>query len=114
MKRPIPVTIISCLLIATGALGFVFHLADVTAQHSFQSDEVWAALVNLAAILCGVYMLRAGNWARWLAIAWIGFHVIVSIFHSRSELAAHILIFAAFGYFLFRPRANDYFRGAAA
>ena len=113
-KRPLPVTIISLILIATGAGGLFFHLTDFTVQHPFQYDVVWISLVSLIAIVCGVYMLRASNWARWLALAWIAFHVILSVFHSRVELGVHILVFAAFAYFLFRPRTSGYFRDATA
>jgi hypothetical protein len=113
-KRPLSVTIISFVLIATGALGLVFHLNDFTAQHPIQYDVVWVSLVRLLAIVCGVYMLRASNWARWLSLAWIAFHVVISLFHSRFQLGVHILICAAFAYFLFRPRTSEYFRGAAA
>jgi len=110
--------VISLLLIAAGAGGLVFHYSDFRAQHPFQYDVVWIALVRLAAILCGVYMLRAFNWARWLSLAWIAFHVILSVFHSPLQLGVHILVFAAFAYFLFSPRSSEYFRvyfrGAAA
>jgi hypothetical protein len=58
-------------------------------------------------------MLRGHNWARWLALAWIGCHVILSAFHSVFEVAVHGLLFAAIAYFLFRPRATRYFRGAS-
>jgi hypothetical protein len=111
-QRPLSVTILSLVLIATGALGIVFHLTDFTPQHAFQYDVVWVSLVRLIAIVCGVYMLRASNWARWLSLAWISFHVIISIFHSPFQLGVHILVCAAFAYFLFRPRASEYFRGA--
>ena len=113
-KRPLSVTIISLVLIATGALGIASHLADFTAQRPFQYDVVGIFAVRLIAIVCGVYMLRARNWARWLSLAWIAFHVIISIFHTRFELGVHILVCAAFAYFLFRPRTSEYFRGATA
>jgi hypothetical protein len=108
------VTIISLILIATGALGLVYHLTDLAAPHPFQYDVVWISLVRLIAIVCGVYMLRASNWARWLSLAWIAFHVILSIFHSLFQLGFHILVCAAFAYFLFRPRTSEYFRGLTA
>lgn len=104
-------TILSIVLIATGALGIAFHLADFRGPSPFQYDALGIALVRLTAVVCGVYMLRASNWARWLAISWIAFHVILSFFHSRFELGMHILVFAAFAYFLFRPGSNAYFRG---
>jgi hypothetical protein len=113
-KRPLPVTIISLVLIATGASGFVLHLTDFATQHPFQYDIVWISLVRLIAIICGVYLLRASNWARWLSLGWIVFHVILSIFHSRLQLGIHILVCAVFAYFLFRPSASEYFRGATA
>jgi hypothetical protein len=113
-KRPVPVTIISLVLIATGAIGPVFHLIDAKTQNPFQSDLAAIFLVGLAAIIGGVYMLRASNWARWLSLAWIAFHVVLSVFHSKFELGVHILVFTAFAYFLFRPRASEYFQGSAA
>jgi hypothetical protein len=100
-KRPIPVIVISVVLIVTGAGGLVSHAMD--------RDFVWIALESLAAIIAGVFMLRASHWARWLALGWTAFHVAVSFSHSGLELAIHILVFAAFGYFLFRGPASEYF-----
>ena len=111
-QRPLSVTLISLVLIASGGIGLVYHLSDFRAQHPFQYDIVWVSLVRLVAILCGVYMLRASNWARWLSIVWIAFHVILSAFHSRFELGFHIFVFAVFAYFLSRPGTNQYFRGS--
>jgi hypothetical protein len=109
-KRPLPVTLISFTLIAVGALGLFFHLTEFWTRHPFSYDLLWVSLVRLLAIAAGVYMLRGSNWARWLALAWIAFHVIVSAFHSRFELAVHSLLCAAFAYFLFRPQTSRYFR----
>ena len=59
-------------------------------------------------------MLRGHNWARWLAMAWIGFHVVVSGFDSFPAFAFHGVMFAVFAYFLFRKQAAEYFRSARA
>jgi hypothetical protein len=56
-------------------------------------------------------MLRAHNWARWLALAWIAFHVVLSAFHAFSELVIHGLLCAMIAWGLFRPEAGRYFRG---
>ena len=40
-------------------------------------------------------MLRRQNWARWLALAWMAFHVILSAFPPFKGLVVHVLIFAA-------------------
>lgn len=109
-RRPLAVTIIACLYILTGVVGFAFHLTDFTAPPRLEYDIVWVELIRLLAIVCGAYMLRRRNWARWLAVAWIAYHVVLSAFHSWPQVAVHSLLFAAFAYFLFRPEATRYFR----
>jgi hypothetical protein len=47
--------------------------------------------------------LTLNNWARWLVLARIGFHVIISFFDSLQKIAAHGLMFVLTTYFLFRP-----------
>ena len=79
---------------------------DVRKSSNYFYDE----LVRILAIICGAFMLRGHNWARWVAIAWIGFHVILSAFHSLGEFAMHCLFCAVFAWFLFRPDAARYFR----
>ena len=111
-KRPLSVTIIGWLYIAVGTIGLAYHFPEIKAQHPFQSDIVWAELVRLLAIVSGVYLLRGHNWARWLTLAWIAFHVVLSAFHSLQGLIMHSLLCAVFAYLLFRPRATRYFRGA--
>ncbi len=109
-KRPLSVTIIACVYLAAGAVGFAYHLTDWKGQQPFPWDFVWIELVRLAAVVCGVYLLKGQNWARWLALAWIGSHVVLSAFHTLPELAIHTLFCAIIAYFLFRPTAARYFR----
>jgi len=110
-KRPLSITIISWLFVAAGVVGLAYHAAEFKAQRPFDYDFVWVCFVRLLAILCGVFMLRGSNWARWLLLVWIAFHVILSAFHSLFELVIHSLLFAVVSYFLFRPQASAYFRG---
>jgi hypothetical protein len=109
-QRPVSISVIACLYILTGLIGGVYHMTELNAQPMFQYDIVWVELVSLMAVVSGVYMLRSHNWARWLALAWIAFHVVLSAFHSLSQLAVHSLLCAIFAYFLFRPAATRYFR----
>ena len=108
-KRPLPVTLVALLYIATGAGGMVSHLNELRSQHSFESDVLWASLVALTAIVAGIYLYRGSNWARWLALAWIIFHVILSAFNSWSEMVVHALLCAVIAYVLFRPGTDQYF-----
>lgn len=114
MSRPIAVTAIGILYIATGAFGLFVHLTEIHPGGQFASDAVWASLVSLVAAVCGVFMFRAQDWARWLALAWIGFHVVLSFFHSTREVIVHGLLFALLAWLLFRPGSNDYFRSRRA
>jgi len=113
-RRPLSVTILGCVYIAVGAIGFVYHLSDFHARDAFQFDGVWIELIRLLAILCGAFMLRGHNWARWLALAWMAFHVIVSAFHSLPQFAIHCLFCAIIAWFLFRADAARYFRKPGA
>jgi hypothetical protein len=56
------------------------------------------------------FMLRGQNWARWLSIVWMAWHVVLSAFHPLSELIMHGVLLAVFALFLFRPRAPAYFQ----
>jgi hypothetical protein len=110
-KRPLSVTIIGCIFVAIGIIATAVHGAELKGQAPVQQDVVWAVLVSLVALVCGIYMLRRSDWARWLAMAWLAFHVLLSI-HSRQELVVHSALFAVFAYFLFRTEARAYFRPA--
>lgn len=113
-KRPISVTIIGWLYLVMGVAGFAYHFTGLRVQHRFQSDILWVELIFLLAIASGAFMLRGQNWARWLAVAWMAFHVVLSIFHTLSELAIHSLLCAVLAYFLFRAAANRYFRASSS
>jgi hypothetical protein len=105
-KRPISVTILACVYLAVGALGFAAHFRELLARYP---DAVPIELTELAAIVCGAFLLRGHNWARWLAMAWIAFHVVLSAFHQIPELIIHTLFCAAIAWILFRPEAARYF-----
>jgi hypothetical protein len=113
-RRPLSVTVISCLFIAAGIIGFAYHATEFKPQGQFKYGLVWVCFVRLLAILSGLFMLRGSNWARWLLLLWIVYHVILSAFHTLSELAMHSLLLVVVAYFLFRPEASAYFRAARA
>ncbi len=108
-KHPLSVTILGLIFIAAGTVGIAYHFSEFRLRHPFEYDIIWVTLVRLLAIVSGAYMLRGQNWARWLAIAWIAFHVVISAFHSWNEFAMHAVLLAVFTYILFRPPASKYF-----
>lgn len=110
MNKPPPaVIVISLVYIATGAVGLVSHWVESRGQ-PFQYDILWISLVSLIALVCGIFILRASDLARWGALAWIAFHVVLSAFHSWVQFAVHSLFCAAIAYLLFRPSSTLYFR----
>ncbi len=113
-KRPLSVTILACVYIAVGTIGFAYHFTEFQARDGFQYDAVWVELTEFLAVVCGTFMLRGHNWARWLALAWMAFHVFLSAFDAFREFAIHGLFCAAIAWLLFRSDAARYFRSAQA
>jgi hypothetical protein len=117
-KRPTSVTIISVIFIAVGCISFVAGLrqpVDATAVQGIQHSSEWVAhVVRILAILGGAFMLFGFNWARWLLVFWMGFHIVAGFLHAPWKGFVHILLFSIIAYFLFRPRASAYFRGTRA
>lgn len=115
-RRPLSITLISWLFIAVGGIGLLAGftaLLESTAPPRIAepSFEFWLSqAVRFCAIVSGVFMLYGFNWARWLLVVWLGYHVILSVLHSPFELIVHSLLFAVVAYFLFRPEASAYFR----
>ena len=110
--RPRSVTAIGALFIAVGIVGLAYHATELDLAHPFQPDARLVLVVRLLAIVAGVFILRGANWARWLAIAWMAFHVVVSAFNSVGEGLAHAVLLVVIAYVLLRPTASAYFRRA--
>jgi hypothetical protein len=108
-KRPLAVTIIAWVYIAVGTIGFAAHSGGLRARDWLAYDNVLIEVVEIVAVVAGVFTLRGRNWARWLTVAWIAFHVVLSAFHSLRELVIHGLIWGVIAWMLFRPEANNYF-----
>ncbi len=111
-QRPLSVTILACVYLVVGIAGFVSGLGGFRARGAFPVDDIWVELVRLLAVVAGAFLLRGRDWARWLALAWIVFHVVLSAFHELREFAMHCLICGAIAWVLLRPAAARYFRGA--
>jgi hypothetical protein len=122
-KRPRSVTVISWIFIAFGGIALLTsllpklpgaeeHIAEFRSQHPVQYALIYVG--PILAVICGVFMLRGCNWARWLLVVWFGHNVVGNALHSPLRLLLPGLLFAAAVYFLFRPQATAYFRGTSA
>jgi hypothetical protein len=107
MKRPASVTAVGALFVAAGVVGLAYHAGDFKTLRPLEYGLV--CFVRLLAVLGGVFVLRGRNWARWLVIAWMAFHVALSVLHTPAELATHAVLLALIAWLLFRPKARAYF-----
>jgi hypothetical protein len=114
-KRPFSITVISWILIAVGGITLIMSLLPLagsfSATRSGHTLEFWLSpLIQILAIVSGVFMLYGFNWARWLLAGWVGYHMLLSALHSRLEVLVHSLLFTGVLYIVFRPQATAYFR----
>lgn len=113
-KRPLSITVVGLLFLVTGLVTFSYHLLRGwslrgSTRGGIHSD-VWLVLsVSLLAAVVGVFLLRGSNWARWLALAWLAFHVVISALHSWQETTMHVLLLVAITWLLARPEASRWF-----
>ena len=110
MKRPIAVTILGGLFIVAGTVGLVYHLRE----RPLEPQIVLVSAIRVLAIVGGIFLLLGHSWARWLLLVWLGFHVVLSAFHSLSEASAHAALLLLVAYFLFWPPASKYFQSSTS
>ena len=108
-KRPILLILVSLLFIVVGIGSLSAGVWPIIPTRAVRLDSVIVTVSGLTAILSGVFMLRGTNWARWLCIAWLGFHLVVSFWHNTAELAVHTLFLAVIAFILFWTSAAGWF-----
>jgi uncharacterized membrane protein HdeD (DUF308 family) len=108
MERPFQVTVLGWLFVVVGILSTTYHLL----KNPLDRWTVPIMLVGIIAIIAGVFLLRGARWARWLVLAWLGFHVVVSALNSLSDAIPHVVLLLVVGYFLLGPPTSKYFQRA--
>ena len=109
-QRPRSITIISWFFLLFGSIALISGLLPPDSLTLGQLKGHWMVhLSRLAAIVSGLFMLRGHNWARWLLVLWIAFHIILSALHSALQLLIHVVTFSLVLFFLFRRPASSYF-----
>lgn len=113
--RPLVITILGWLFILVGFAQFILHATRM--HRPITPGGLGVLLVELALVACGIFLLRGNNWARWFAVAWIGFHVGVGFLDSFRRGMIHTIMFLIFTWLLFRPEVSAWIhpeRDAAA
>jgi uncharacterized membrane protein len=109
-NRPLTVIIVSLLFILAGGLGLAYHLKELFESDNNLNETIWIFFLRILAVVCGLLLLFRINWARWLAIAWLLYHVIISTFNSTSEMIAHVVFLILVSVLLFLPVSSAYFQ----
>lgn len=106
LKRPYEVTAAGWLFIVIGVLNTAWHLWK-------GALDLWMVAIlclTVSAMVAGVFLLRGARWARWLALAWVAFHVVVSALNSVSAALPHAVLLLVIGYVLLGPPTSEYYR----
>ncbi|MDD4275272.1 MAG: hypothetical protein PHG14_16295 [Desulfobacter postgatei] len=63
-------------------------------------------------LVCCIAMLKGQNWARLLFVGWsiLGFVIGITTSPIKAMMIPGIIIFLIVVFFLFRPKANEYFK----
>jgi hypothetical protein len=107
LRRPIAITVLSWIYIVVGVAGLAVHGRE--SFRSPHSEDIWVLVLELLAVVAGVFMLRGHNWARWLTVIWIGFHVVISVLNGYQQVLFHGIIFIGIAILLFRADARAWF-----
>ena len=100
---------VALVLAASGVVGLIHHGSELSANTPLLSEQYIVLLLRLVAIVTGIFLFRGANWARWAALSWIAFHVVVSV-PDVGKTLAHIIILAIFAAVLFSRKAGTWFR----
>lgn len=122
-RRPVAVTVIGWLFLVMGAATFVggfFPLVrSMRGEGRATPAQEWrdfamATGLHVLAIVAGAGLLGRRNWARWLTLGWMGCHVVLSFWHSASQVIVHGVMLVVLAFFLFRPTVTAWFSGAGS
>lgn len=119
--RPTSITVIAWILIVTGGISLISTLAMInnpTVLELMSKSPIPIPLqyvlnfVGLTiTIVSGIALLKGANWGRLLYVGWsiVGLAIGVATSPLKAALIPSAVLFFIFAFFLFRPRANDFF-----
>ena len=119
--RPLAITVIAWIIIASSAISLVstlFLINNPMAQELMATSAIPIPLQYgmmfvglLVGLVCGVFMLKGANWARLLYVGWsiLGFIISFVTTPGKLMLLPGAVFLAVVVFFLFRPNANAFF-----
>ena len=122
-KRPTSITVIAWILIVMAGISLItsaFYLNNPTARELMSRNPIpipvqylMTYVGLLVTLICGIAMLKGRNWARLLYVIWsiIGFVIGIATSPMKAAMIPGFVVFLIIAFFLFRPKANEYFAG---
>ena len=122
-KRPTSITVIAWILIVmcgisliTSTISLNNPMAKELMSRSPISIPIQYAMMYvglLIILISGIAMLKGQNWARLLYVIWsiIGFVIGIATSPMKAAMIPGFVVFLIIAFFLFRPKANEYFAG---
>jgi hypothetical protein len=123
--RPTSITVIAWILIAMGGISVITTTLMID---TVMNDPAARELLNkspvpipvqyamtyvglLAMLVSGVAMLKGQNWGRWLYVVGTALGFLIGILTSpiKEAMIPGFVVFVVVTFFLFRPKANQYF-----
>ncbi|MFL6622170.1 MAG: hypothetical protein ACJ8J7_07840 [Sulfurifustaceae bacterium] len=125
-QRPTSITVVSWILIVLGAISLVTSTIALNNPQAVElmgrsaiplSIQYVIMYVGIViTLVCGIMMLKGQGWARILYVVWsiVSFGVGLLTSPVKVAVVPGLVIFLIIAFFLFRPRANEYFRSVSA
>lgn len=121
INRPTSVSVIAWILIVTSGISLI--TSTVSLNNPMLKEIMAKSLLPMAlqfvmlymglliTIVAGIAMLKGQNWARFLYVVWsaIGFVIGIVASPMKAAIFFSLVVFAVITFFLFRPKANEYF-----
>jgi hypothetical protein len=121
--RPTSITVISWILIVVGAISLI--TTTVTLNNPMAKELMARSPIPLPVqcailyvglvviIISGVAMLKSLNWGRLLYVIWsaAGFVINFATAPMKIAIIPGFLLYIVVVFFLFRPKANQFFAG---
>jgi hypothetical protein len=126
--RPTSITVIAWILILMGGISLITttlmidKVMDNPAARELISKNPIPVPVQYAVtyvgllimLVSGVAMLKGQNWGRWLYVVGTAVGFLIGIITSplKEAMIPGFVVFVVLTFFLFRPKANNYFSDA--
>jgi hypothetical protein len=121
MKRPTSVSVVAWILIVMSGISLITSTASLNNPMAkelmaksplpipLQYTMLYMGL--LITIVSGIAILKGQNWARFLYVVWGAIGSVIGILTSpiKAAMIPGLVIFAVITFFLFSPKANEYF-----